>query len=572
MTDFGSDVFEIEDFTNATDWENFIFLIEQFYADIHTSLLSSSSFSCESGSNNCLLSDTISLSGQTFELHFYDFSGGFSNDSYQTVSNKKSNHLAIGHGKLMDDVNFIGAHYNEENQFYNIVKWFGVSSFVLLRSSNSDVKDESEINWIKSACNIVCSNVRLKIPIICQISDDWRCFFNGTGYIGHDYSENQYNFDMVQLKSTPKSSLGFLSGLLELFKERAALPSGAEVSVSACFTYSLYDWTEFTVNLEDDNVPLVDTVNDGRSSTDDIIANFFHVPLGTFDEIVSEVELSACWNGLSCSVVEESESYSDMTPLNAPQWWLSIRMNQTPSSILTTHLLTILKMSSYSTILHKSNFNRLESLSDELLKLRLPDLVNLLTRTKWSESSFTIYADEITSYSAKLIVDQLFDRSFSGSHIAMDEAATAFKSAPKHSIVYDLAWVLCRVCYKFSNPKAMMKIWKFFVEKVRIFFDAGIYIPSVSVELPDFTSCLLNQKLQFLNCCTKRRLDRELRCRTTSTAQSNRRSSEVLKKNESSSSFLDSETNQDDEFFDCDDEESSPSNLTVSWVIVARKL
>ena len=212
-------------------------------------------------------------------------------------------------------------------------------------------------------------------------------------------------------------------------------------------------------------------------------------------------------------------------------------------------------MTRLSFILQKAKLSPVNSYDrlEDLEKLQLPDINNIITRKKWSETNYTVYSEEMSDQLAGAIIERLFDRSFSRSHFSMDEICTAFKSAPKNSIIYDLAWILCHISYRYSSAEAMLVVWRKFVAQVREYFDAGVYIPSVSVEKPDFPSCLLNQKLQFLNCCTKRRLDRETRCKNANSSIDLNKEN-VLNKSELSvvSSTGESGNAQEDEFFDCD--------------------
>ena len=102
----------------------------------------------------------------------------------------------------------------------------------------------------------------------------------------------------------------------------------------------------------------------------------------------------------------------------------------------------------------------------------------------------------------------------------------------------------------FGQTRAVAQLWREFLLELRFRYDSSIFLPDVYTSIvtatnltsnlttsltPDLSRCLLHQKLQMLNCCIRKRVERQ--AYETKQSQVN-------------------ETNDDeeDEFFDCDDD------------------
>jgi Rab3 GTPase-activating protein catalytic subunit len=110
-----------------------------------------------------------------------------------------------------------------------------------------------------------------------------------------------------------------------------------------------------------------------------------------------------------------------------------------------------------------------------------------------------------------------------------------------------------------GQTKAIAQLWKEFLLELRFRYESSILIPDLltsvvnndSLDLskpnpiapPDLSRCLLHQKIQMLNCCIKKKVERqeyELNTPLTST-----------KKTENE---VENNDDEDEQFFDCDDE------------------
>ena len=544
------EVFEIDDYTNATDFESLVSLLEQVIIDgfpfscvkrkINPNALLSQNLTCRK--------EQIRFATQILDVFLFHPQDVDSTDDNEKQTSEKELF------SLDQSVLLPSSMDNDELPWHchDITKWYGICFYAVVQPRNLSLNLESHIQVFLSAINLVCSNVHVTVPVLVKCLDSNRKFVVGST-VGR--SEEEWKFEMVHIKSS-SNSLNYLSGLVGMFKEHLMLPSTADVTVTACFTYALYDWTEFTL---DQSFPELQSNGDVPF----MISKVFEQPLGTFDDPVEEIQLFTSWKSLSCSVVEESEKYSDLTPLNAPSWWIKIRMGSAPNCILSQHVINILRLlnkseSSGSLIseMQKRNTESKDKEFPELadsMKLKLyslPDFNTLLTDVSRLKRH-GVYEAEMTDSLAEGIIDELFDKAFKQSHYAMDDISKWLKSAPMNGLIYNLSWVLTCVYFNCASSDVMLFVWGKFISRVRQYFDSGIFLPSISVEQPDLTSCLLNQKLQLLNCCTKRRLDRDSRCNRKASGAENVHQSPSSTDGDKRNSVMGDWENSSEEFYDC---------------------
>jgi Rab3 GTPase-activating protein catalytic subunit len=91
---------------------------------------------------------------------------------------------------------------------------------------------------------------------------------------------------------------------------------------------------------------------------------------------------------------------------------------------------------------------------------------------------------------------------------------------------------------KIGSIKAIAQLWNEFVLELRFRWDSNILISGISLSTtPDLSQSLLHQKLQMLNCCIQKKIDRD----------------DFINKQNSP----DTDLNESDEFFDCDESDGT---------------
>lgn len=94
---------------------------------------------------------------------------------------------------------------------------------------------------------------------------------------------------------------------------------------------------------------------------------------------------------------------------------------------------------------------------------------------------------------------------------------------------------------KIGSIKAIAQLWNEFILELRFRWDSSILIPGISIStVPDLSRSLLHQKLQMLNCCIQKKIDRN----------------DFINVQNSP----DNESNDNDEFFDCDENDTETMN------------
>lgn len=112
-------------------------------------------------------------------------------------------------------------------------------------------------------------------------------------------------------------------------------------------------------------------------------------------------------------------------------------------------------------------------------------------------------------------------------------------------------FVIClSLMNQLGKTAALAQLWKEFVHELRYRYDSAVLIPGLDGELkknqaedsmvtPDLSRCLLHQKIQMLNCCIKKKIERE-----KMEKEPEQKEIDSLKNN-----------SDEDEFFDCEDEQ-----------------
>ena len=119
-------------------------------------------------------------------------------------------------------------------------------------------------------------------------------------------------------------------------------------------------------------------------------------------------------------------------------------------------------------------------------------------------------------------------------------------SSPSNGGLLNKLAVCLGIVNELEHTKAVAQLWREFLLELRFRYESCFGIPglcdqsneSSCLTQPDLSRCLLHQKLQMLNCCIKKRIERQKQ----DTCQ-------AKKTNES-------EEDEEDNFYDCEDEQS----------------
>lgn len=122
-----------------------------------------------------------------------------------------------------------------------LCRWYGLQEFLVIQPApNFGVIDsESRAKILESSAAIALSDSGCHVPVFIQLQQKWRKLYTGVAIVpGANIS-----FEMSHLKKLPSKYL-HLDGLLNMFKGKLGCEyvSMPPVSVSVRFTYILEDW------------------------------------------------------------------------------------------------------------------------------------------------------------------------------------------------------------------------------------------------------------------------------------------------------------------------------------------
>ena len=123
------------------------------------------------------------------------------------------------------------------------------------------------------------------------------------------------------------------------------------------------------------------------------------------------------------------------------------------------------------------------------------------------------------------------------------DSIKATKSDDPYNCLLNKLSISMALVNKIGSIKAIAQLWNEFILELRFRWDSNILITGISLSTtPDLSQSLLHQKLQMLNCCIQKKIDRN----------------DFINKQNSPETDL----NESDEFFDCDESDEITNNLT----------
>ncbi|XP_061697814.1 rab3 GTPase-activating protein catalytic subunit isoform X1 [Syngnathoides biaculeatus] len=493
VTDSETEVFEITDFTTASEWERFVSRVEEV---LNEWKLTGNSVGKSAKEQGHYTSGTWEERAQ--EINFVDFK------------------FSITHYALLQE--------HENNANVKLEEATFPSAMQDLLSTNSDFPPRAH-------CLVRC-----QVPMFVQIQQKWRRLYSGECQ-GHGVHTE---FEMVHLRKVP-SQYNHLSGLLDIFKSKTGctiypLPP---INMAVRFTYILQDWQQYSWPLQP---PDFDSLLEGEVG----VQEFGTLPFGACEETISELHLSTTWPELTEGTVLDNDVYSELDPLHAPHWSLRVKTVEHPQCLLGDLLTDLLKLrarkETVEEILGRGSPEEegkdITDISSALSKLTEPS--GPVPMSKMSVSSIVNNArrhiqrhkfidecplgtDILNSLLQYLFPDASVDntenktaqRNSCGKPPKdTDELFIQLKSAPVESLTHRLALSTCLVNYYHGGLRAVAYLWQEFVLELRYRWENNYQICGLlGEEPPDLRCCLLHQKFQMLNYCIKRKNARDHICK-----------------------------------------------------------
>ncbi|XP_077303937.1 rab3 GTPase-activating protein catalytic subunit isoform X1 [Lithobates pipiens] len=593
-----SEVFEITDFTTASEWERFISKVEEVLNDWKL-IGESSKKTPEKGEYT-----TGVWEEKGDDISFADFKFSIKHHYLVQESAEKEETEDGGEDSLPVSMQDLLCTNNDFPAIAHcLVRWYGLREFVVMSPSGNDsIISESKCNLLLSSMSIALGNTGCQVPVFVQIHQKWRKL-----YVGECQGPGvRTDFEMVHLRKVP-NQYTHLSGLLDIFKSKIGCPLTAlpPVNIAIRFTYILQDWQQY---FWPQQPPDIDAVIGGEVGG----LEFGKLPFGACEDPISELHLATTWPCLTEGIIVDNDVYSDLDPLQAPQWSVRVRKADNPQCMLGDFVTEFFKLcrrkESTDELLGKSAFEengKDTDISQALSKLTEPAPVPIhklsvtgmvssarkkIRKHRGTDES-PLSNDVLNAVLSFLFPDA---KSLDGgepkpSGSAGDIAADAdsdeynlysqLKSAPADCLTYKLALCLCMVNFYHGGVRGVAHLWQEFVLEMRFRWENNHMISGLSGGPPDLKCCLLHQKLQMLNCCIERKKARddakkaETSDRSSGTslykaAHESAHSTESVKGKYDVGKSWDSWSDSEDEFFEC---HSDTEELTESTQDATRK-
>nr|CAB3265374.1 rab3 GTPase-activating protein catalytic subunit-like [Phallusia mammillata] len=520
------EVFEIIDFTNASDWEKFIAQIDEAIIDWHLNRYINLPplQKNELTSGEWITKSTpLSFSNVPFTLTLHQLKQ-LENEHFEDSTNQDEEFQLPLYGKdAMDRTNDFPA------RAHCLSRWFGLRCFLLITPDTDPVMSKSKLNLLRSSAAIALNNTGCNIPMFVQIQEFWRRL-----YVGHATSPGiMTKYDMVHLKRCPVDH-AHVHGLLYMLKAKlglVAMPS-LHYQVASRFTYMLKDWGS--------NGRWPAKIPDPEA----LASNFNTLLTGCLDDPVTELHLAATWPYRTGDMIIDNDVHSDYDPLKAPRWSIRLLYADDVTCLLAYYLFEFMKTAdrreTLQDLLHYQEpkpeqdiGNVLDRLSDPNTKTVIPIVPkklasgiskvvsnpqNFLRRGAYAISRISKGVERIRPDVLKDIIKFIFSDSEESSYATESRDGTLLhhklKAAPVGSLTHRLAIcaIVVNLCH--GGVWALAQLWHAFVTELRQMLDSATNLSAIDISPPDLRTSLLHQKLQMLNCCIFRKSERETKAAT----------------------------------------------------------
>ncbi|KAG8125107.1 hypothetical protein E2320_020661 [Naja naja] len=469
-----SEVFEITDFTTASEWERFISRVEEVLNDWKLINVSS---------------------GKPLEK------GAYTTEIWEDKS---------------DEITFADFRFSVMHHY------------LVQKSTDKNAKDELVEDALPVAMqDLLCMNndfpprahclVRCQVPVFVQIHHR-----NRKMYVGECQGPGvRTDFEMVHLRKVP-SQYSHLSGLLDIFKSKIGCPLTPlpAINISIRLTYILQDWQQY---FWPQQPPDIDALIGGEVGG----VEFGKLPFGACEDPISELHLAATWPHLTEGIIVDNDVYSIECKLPiigdfVTEFFKLCRRKESTDEILGR---SAFEEEGKDADISQALSKLTEPAPVPIHKLSVTNMVH--TAKKKIRKHRGIDESPLNNDVLNTVLMYLFpdavDKSADGSEARTNTSVGSipppesedsnlyiqFKSAPSDSLTYKLALCLCMINFYHGGVKGVAHLWQEFVLEMRYRWENNFFIPGLTSSAPDLRCCLLHQKLQMLNCCIERKKARD---------------------------------------------------------------
>ncbi|XP_049869275.1 rab3 GTPase-activating protein catalytic subunit [Pectinophora gossypiella] len=493
-----------QDFTTVSEWEVFIARIEEVLNEWKLPKLK---LGKPTKYTKKWLSKTenIRFHDQNFALSYHVLEPADGTNNAEETDNKSlfediQNGLWESTTNFMDDV---------DGSPFPVSSWYGLKRYLMLCSSTPLVEG-SVIKLVMSSMNIAFANVDCGVPFFVKIREHWQHCYLGL------YEDNEYktSFDVIHLKRI-SNQCSHLSGLVSLFKSKIASPIALDaVIISAKLSYELKDFEYFSWKK-------TTQTNEFLSIDGFDVKKLVELPFGAEKNPIQSALLNAIWPRFRESTIVDCSTYSDIDPLMAPNWTITLKMRE---NIVCQLSETIGKMmdllDSTNLLMDTLGLSRSLGLINPLHKItEAPITISKLVKAAMGQSTNVtefkgpISDDLLMPMLYYIFPDAVEDSVFNyPEHLEVEfkqaEGSESrlcgyVKTSPTGGLVWRLSLAAARL-HDAGGLPYLAHLWYEFTQELQYRWEHRILVPGVAEGIPNARTCLLHQKLQLLNCCIKR--------------------------------------------------------------------
>ncbi|KAJ0182057.1 hypothetical protein K1T71_002779 [Dendrolimus kikuchii] len=503
------DEYEIyhQDFTTVSDWEVFIARIEEMLNEWHLTKSNLPKLTLNTKKWVCK-SEEIHFQGLKFVLSYNTLEPDKSTErtdvcDEKTVLSTLHNGLWQATTSFLDD--FDGSPFPVSN-------WFGLKRYLMLCPS-SPLVDSSLLKLIMSSVNIAFANVECGVPFFVKIREHWQ-----HTYLGF-YEDDSYkiSYDTIHLKRI-SNQCSHLSGLVGLFKSKIASPVALDaVVVSTKFSYELKDLEAYAWKKT------VHT-NEFLSIEGFDVKKLTDLPFGSDRNPIQSLLLNAIWPRFREFTIVDSSTFSDIDPLMAPTWTITIKMRDNINCLLSETIGKMMNLlDNHNLLMDTLGLSRSLGLLNPLHKItEAPITISKLVKAAMAQSrnlsdfKGPIADDLLMPLLYYIFPDAVEDNTFNYPEQLEVEfkqvdssdmkLCNYVKTSPESGLVWRLSVTAARL-HDAGGIPYLAHLWYEFVQELQYRWERHILVPGVAEGVPNARTCLLHQKLQLLNCCINRALE-----------------------------------------------------------------
>ncbi|GJQ84643.1 hypothetical protein Trydic_g12672 [Trypoxylus dichotomus] len=481
-----------QDFTTASEWEIFISRIEEVIREWKMDESKGVDKEIPLQGQWLYKTESIIFADITFQLSLYKHKSIVSTQ-YEVDDDedeKKSKN------PIDTDFDFILDDGDNSNADKCIATWYGLKEYIVLcLPGSSIITSPSRIKILLSSVTIAIANTQCVIPIFVQIRLKWQRLYLGV-YEGNGI---RTNYEMIHLAKCPQHCR-YLSGLLDLFKTKIMSPTPLDpIIVSVQLTYHLTDFGKYIWKQE---LPDIENYSFDASS-------LTILPFGVTYDPISCIVLKATWSQLSDHLIVDSEIYSDLDPMQAPEWSILVRMADQPVCLLADCLTEFIQLLHINLTIYDilgdfaipTNSTPDTNPLDLLTEPHIPSISSVLKRaTRPSTSAnrnrkgiapipeenlepliYFLFPDAESQpqfpYSDKSAPDTINNQNQISDKENFENLFRGYKTCGHDSLVWRLSIVLAQATESLGGTKALAHLWYEFAQEMRYRWDKSYLIP-----------------------------------------------------------------------------------------------